>query len=67
MKKRYLRPIVQDFLIVSALGKFCLLAIIDDFVVTPVTLSIYMGLVVWFGLEARLLIKYGGKPSLFIE
>ena len=67
MKKRYLRPIIQDFLIASAGGKFLLLAIIDDYKLTWFTGLAYVGTALWMFAEVQVLIKYGGKPSLFIE
>lgn len=67
MKRRYLRPIVQDFLTISVLWKFFLLAIIDDYKVSLLSVSLYLGTGIIMFLEARLLIKYGGKKSLFYE
>lgn len=67
MKKRKLRPWIQDMLIISVIGKFGFLCMLVDFIVSPVTIAILAYVVISMMLEVHLLSKYELRDSLFIK
>lgn len=67
MKKRKLRPWIQDMLIISVIGKLGFLCMLADFIVSPVTLAILAYAVISLLLEVHLLSKYELRSSLFIK
>lgn len=67
MKKRKLRPWIQDMLIVSVIGKLGFMLMLADIVVSPVTFMILAYVVISLMLEVHLLSKYELRTSLFIK
>ena len=67
MKKRKLRPWVQDMLLVSVLGKLGFLLMLSDIVVSKVTFMILAYVLISLLVEVHLLSKYELSESLFIE
>lgn len=65
MKKKRLKAIVQDMLIVSFMCKFAFLCMLADFVVSKTTLLILAYVVISMMLEVHLLSKYELRPSMF--
>lgn len=67
MKKRHLRPWIQDMLIISVIGKFGFLCMLYDIVVSKVTFMILAYVVGSMLFEVHLLSKYEMRKSLFYE
>lgn len=66
-KKRHLRPIIQDMLIISVVGKVGFLCMLADIIVSPVTFAVLAYTVISAMLEVHLLSKYELRNSLFIK
>ena len=67
MKKRHLKPWLQDMLIVSVAAKFLFLMMLADITVSTVTFMILAYIIVSLMLEVHVLSKYELKESLFIK
>ena len=67
MKKRRLRPWIQDMLTISAFAKFGFLCMLVDFIVSPVTIAILAYVVISMMFEVHVLSKYELSNSLFYK
>lgn len=67
MKKRHLKPWLQDMLIVSVAAKFLFLMMLADITVSAVTFMFLAYVIVSIMLEVHVLSKYELRESLFFK